>query len=63
MRFHDLRGTSMSIAGDMEVQIEEISKNAGHSSIKVTEGRYIRKKEILNNYANAIEDAIFHPAK
>ena len=63
MRFHDLRGTSMSIAGDMGVRIEEISKNAGHSSIKVTEGRYIRKKEILYNYANAIEDAIFHPEK
>ena len=63
MRFHDLRGTSMSIAGDMGVQIEEISKNAGHSSIKVTERRYIRKKEVLYNYANAIEDAIFHPAK
>lgn len=58
-RFHDLRGSNLTLLDEHDVPISKISKNAGHADEAITRDRYIKSTQVDMTCANVVQSVLF----
>ena len=61
-RFHDLRGSQISLLHESGVPLKTISENAGHASTEITDRKYCRVLSTDHMCADKVQEIFFNSA-